>query len=405
MLAHSHFRRIGLGLLALASLSVGAFFWLQPRSGAQTSPVATEAAATAKLERRDLSTSKTISGTIGYGDPRAVEGHKEATVTWLPAPGANVKRGQQLYRADDRPVPLFYGGMPLYRSIEGKGLVGRDVEIVADNLAELGYSLGYRPRAGTWVTPPAASSAQAKSEAPPKSPAEPDSSASPDAAAPPTSAAPPPAPVKIKKGEGVLTAGMITAIKKWQRDLGMPETGTIAVGDVEILSGAVRVESVAVQPGAPANGPLMSVTPTRKVITVAAGMSEAASIERGAAVTVVLPDEKEIPARVLSVGRTLAAPEGTIGDGVPQLTVLVTVDDPAAIAKIDSAEVSVSFAGKAREDVLAAPVEALIALAEGGYAVQTPSGLVAVTTGMFAQGWVEITGDGLAEGTDVVVAS
>lgn len=382
MPAHSHLRRIGFAAGALALLAGGAFLLTGPRSAASPAPAATDPVATAKLERRDLSTSKSISGSIGYGNPRAVEGHRQATVTWLPAPGASIKRGQQLYRADDRPVPLFYGGMPLYREIAGKGLVGRDVEIVADNLAELGYSLGYRPRAGTWVTPPAASPSPA-----------------------PSASAPPVPPVKIKKGEGVLTTGMIAAIKKWQRDLGLPETGTIAVGDVEVLSGAVRVDSVAVQPGAPANGPLMSVTPTRKVITVSAGMSEAASIERGAAVTVILPDEKEIPARVLSVGRTLAAPEGAIGDSTPQLTVTVTVDDPATIAKIDSADVTVGFAGKAREDVLAAPVEALIALAEGGYAVQTSSGLVAVTTGMFAQGWVEITGDGLAEGTDVVVAS
>ncbi|MEU8241072.1 hypothetical protein AB0C07_22745 [Actinoplanes missouriensis] len=385
MPALSHLRRAGLGLAVLLPLSAGAFFWSQPRSQAHPSPAATDTAATATLERRDLSTSKTISGTIGYGTPHAVEGHKEATVTWLPAPGASIRRGQQLYRADDRPVPLFYGGMPLYRAIGGKGLVGRDVRIIADNLEKLGYSLGYRPRAGEWVSSPAV-------------PSRPESSAPPASSAPPT-------PVRIRKGEAVLTTGMIEAIRRWQRDVGLPETGAIAVGDVEVLSGAVRVEAVAVQPGAPANGPLMSVTPTRKVITVAATMAEAASIERGAAVTVILPDEKEVPARVLSVGRTLAAPEGSIGDSTAQLTVTVTVDEPAALTKIDSAEVTVSFAGKVREDVLAAPIEALIALAEGGYAVQTPQGLVAVTTGMFAQGWVEITGDGLAEGTDVVVAS
>ncbi|WP_433789853.1 efflux RND transporter periplasmic adaptor subunit [Actinoplanes sp. CA-252034] len=385
MSAHSHVRRIGLGLIFVLLVTAGIFVFTRHRSTASPDPGPSAAAATAKLERRDLNTSKTIPGTIGYGNPRAVEGHKEATVTWLPAPGASIKRGQQLYRADDRPVTLFYGGMPLYRSIEGKGLVGRDVQIVADNLGKLGYSLGYRPRAGEWVTP----------VSPPAS------SASPAPSSPP----PPPPSVRVKKDEGVLTAAMITAIKKWQRDVGLPETGAIAVGDVEVLSGAVRVESVAVQPGAPANGPLMSVTPTRKVITVAATLTDAASIERGAAVTVILPDSTEIPARVLSVGRTLAAPEGSVGDSTPQLTVTVTVDDPATLAKLDSAEVTVGFTGKAREDVLAAPVEALIALSEGGYAVQTPAGLVAVTTGMFAQGWVEVTGDGLAEGTDVVVAS
>jgi hypothetical protein len=141
------------------------------------------------------------------------------------------------------------------------------------------------------------------------------------------------------------------------------------------------------------------------VITVSAELSEAASIERGAAVTVDLPDERTVPGRVLSVGRALATADGAVADSTPKLTITVTADDTAALAKIDSADVQVNFAGKVRQDVLAAPVEALVALAEGGYAVQTQSGLIAVTTGMFAQGWVEITGDGLAEGTTVVVAS
>jgi hypothetical protein len=61
------------------------------------------------------------------------------------------------------------------------------------------------------------------------------------------------------------------------------------------------------------------------------------------------------------------------------------------------------------------PVSSLVALAEGGYAVRVVSGqdqdgapvseLVAVETGLFADGLVAITSDGLAEGDDVVVAS
>ncbi|GGN97274.1 peptidoglycan-binding protein [Actinoplanes lobatus] len=343
------------GAAVLVAVAV-AVLVLRPRDPGTPTPAATGAVTTTELQRRDLSTSKSISGTIGYGGTRAVDGHKQATVTWLPAPGTTVKRGRQLYRADDLPVPLFYGGMPLYRTITGKGLAGRDVRIIADNLKALGYPIGVQP--------------------------------------------------DTKPVQGaVLTPQLIAAIKRWQRDQGLPETGAIAVGDVEVLAGAVRVESVAVQPGAPATGPLMSVTATRKVITVAADVSEAASIERGAAVTVVLPDERTVPGRVLSVGRVLAAADGAVADATPKLTITVTLKDPKAIAKIDAAEVRVDFAGKVRENVLAAPVEALVALAEGGYAVQTTTGLVAVTTGMFAQGWVEITGDGLTEGTSVVVAS
>ncbi|WP_204301328.1 peptidoglycan-binding protein [Actinoplanes campanulatus] len=340
-------RWVAAGAAVLAAAAV--VLVTRPRDPGTPATAVTEAVATTTLQRRDLSTSKSISGTIGYGPARAVTGHKQATVTWLPAPGATVKRGRQLYRADDLPIPLFYGGMPLYRTITGKGLAGRDVRIIADNLEALGYPIGVQ--------------------------------------------------------RAVLTPQLIAAIKRWQRDQGLPETGAIAVGDVEVLAGAVRVESVAVQPGAPADGPLLSVTATRKVITVAADVSEAASIERGAAVTVVLPDERTVAGRVLSVGRVLAAADGAVGDATPKLAVTVTLNKPKSIAKIDAAEVRVDFAGKVRENVLAAPVEALVALAEGGYAVQTTTGLVAVTTGMFAQGWVEITGDGLTEGTSVVVAS
>ena len=60
-------------------------------------------------------------------------------------------------------------------------------------------------------------------------------------------------------------------------------------------------------------------------------------------------------------------------------------------------------------DVLTVPVAALLALAEGGYAVEVVSDnqrqLVGVTTGLFAEGQVEITGNGITEGTVVVVPS
>ena len=62
--------------------------------------------------------------------------------------------------------------------------------------------------------------------------------------------------------------------------------------------------------------------------------------------------------------------------------------------------------GETREGVLAVPVGALVALSEGGYAVQVATeGLVAVETGLFAKGLVEVTGDGVAEGIAVVTTS
>lgn len=72
------------------------------------------------------------------------------------------------------------------------------------------------------------------------------------------------------------------------------------------------------------------------------------------------------------------------------------------------ADVDVEATSKLAEDVLTVPVTALLALVEGGYAVEVVQAdgtttLVGVTTGMFSDGYVEIAGDGLSDGLRVVV--
>jgi hypothetical protein len=85
--------------------------------------------------------------------------------------------------------------------------------------------------------------------------------------------------------------------------------------------------------------------------------------------------------------------------------VTIAVDDAKAVSGLDQATVDVAFTASQREDVLTVPVAALLALAEGGYGVQVVDGattrVVAVETGMFASGRVEVSGDGIAEGTTV----
>lgn len=347
----------------------------------------------ATLVKMDMSTSQTLPGTLGHGTAHTLKGNRDGIVTWLPTPGKSVKRGQQLYRVDDKPVPLFYGGLPLYRTLADRNTVGRDVRIVADNLRALGYSIGRQPGPGERVP----------QNAPAEQPA-------PAASGAPTTASSTPAVhrVTVRRGDGVLTASLQAAIKRWQTDLQLPATGTVGPGDVAVLTGAVRVDSIAVQPGDSANATLMSITPTAKVITVLADATQAGAIESGDKVTVQLPDNSAAAGRVAAVGTALMVPEGDTGgaNATPKLTVTITVDKPAVIAKIDSADVQVDFIAETHKGVLAAPVGALLALSEGGYAVQIEGGgLVAVEVGIFAKGLVEISGDGLAAGTRVVTTS
>jgi hypothetical protein len=68
------------------------------------------------------------------------------------------------------------------------------------------------------------------------------------------------------------------------------------------------------------------------------------------------------------------------------------------------AAVSVNFARARANQVLSVPVTALLATAGGRYAVQTaapPHQLIPVTTGLFAAGYVQISGRGINPGLQV----
>jgi hypothetical protein len=354
--------------------------------------------ATTAVVRTDLSDARTLDGTLGHGTARALKGSGDGRVTWLPATGTTVTRGHQLYRVDDRPVPLFYGSTPLFRTLDTRGTVGRDVKVVADNLVRLGYDIGAQPAPGTWVQadrqPPAAT---------------PTASESPSADPQPSLTA-----VRVKAGDGILTASLVAAIKRWQNHVGMPATGVLGPGDAVVLPGAVRVAAVQAQPGDPADGQLMSLTSTGKKVTVQFDPTDVGSIRSGEGVTVTLPDNSTVHGSVAEVGRVVQGGGGSAGsDGdsasgtdPAQLTVTVSVDDTAAVRRLDSAPVQVAFAQQTRKGVLAVPVGALLALSEGGYAVQLPDGrLIAVKTGLFAKGRVEISGTGVRAGLKVVTTS
>jgi multidrug efflux pump subunit AcrA (membrane-fusion protein) len=86
---------------------------------------------------------------------------------------------------------------------------------------------------------------------------------------------------------------------------------------------------------------------------------------------------------------------------------IVTINNAEATVGLDEAPVDVDIVSDSASDALAVPVTALLALSEGGYAVEVVDGgstrLVAVETGLFADGFVEITSTGLSAGDIVVV--
>jgi hypothetical protein len=90
----------------------------------------------------------------------------------------------------------------------------------------------------------------------------------------------------------------------------------------------------------------------------------------------------------------------------PSSTIPVTISLSRrhAVTGLDQAAVSVNFAQARANHVLSVPVTALLATAGGGYAVEAaaaPHQLIPVTTGLFAAGYVQVSGRGIHPGLQV----
>jgi hypothetical protein len=386
---HRSWARVVSSVLVAAALLAAAAsvaIWSRGVDAAEKPHTDKIAVQTVEIIRTDLSTRRTLTGSLGYGLPRVVKGGRDGVVTSLPRPGQVLKRGAVVYRVNDDPVPLFYGSVPLYRTLSEPGTVGRDVATVLENLKALGYATGVQPRPGDKVTAP--------DPAPEPQP----STRAPD------SGTPAPTRVTVRAGESVLTAALIRAVRRWQRDVGMPEDGVLSVGDLVVLPGAVRVDTVPAVVGDSAAGELMSVTRTKKVVTARPDAAAAGSMSKGDHVTLRMPDGVEASGRIGSIANVATAAADQ-EPGSPQ-QVTVTIDLTGKASKLDGGDVEINFKGKTRTEVLAVPVNALLALREGGYALQLPDDtLLPVETGLFAMGLVEVTGEGLREGLAVVTTS
>lgn len=307
-------------------------------------------AATADVTKTTLVDKESHDGTLGYGDSSALATRLSGTVTWMPATGATIKRGQPLYKVDSDPIVLMYGTMPAYRSLSS-GDKGTDVKQLEKNL----WALGYR---GFTV-------------------------------------------------DSTFTSATADAVEDWQEDLGLDETGTVDLGRVVFQPSAVRIDSRTVEPGAPAQpgSEMLQVSGTGRVATVQLDVADQRLAEKGAKVDVTLPDGSTVQARISDVETTVEQADDPNGEDETKIN--VTIVFAKAPAGLDEAAVTALFVASQRENVLTVPVDALLALSEGGYGLQVVDGnttkIVAVETGLFADGRVEVSGQGISEGTKVGV--
>lgn len=198
------------------------------------------------------------------------------------------------------------------------------------------------------------------------------------------------------------------AVARWEADLGNEADGIVQAGQVEVVPEGATVGDVHVEPGEQVayGRPLLDLLATRRVVTAQLPVGHADLLAEGDSVEVELPDGTTVAGVVTEISTVARVEEGS-GDTV--LDVTIALEAFESELELSAAPVDVNVVSNAAEDVLAAPVSALVALAEGGYALEVvnPDGtthLVRVETGEYADSRVEVSGDGLDEGTEVVVA-
>jgi hypothetical protein len=352
----------GAGVMTLALAGGGGFILNRDDSnggdaaGADTADSDTPTTSTATVTRKDLQERQELDGTLGFGEESDVSLAAQGIITALPALGTIVDRGQTIVEVDSLPIPLLFGDRPFWRSMDANSEDGVDIQELESNLVELGF---------------------ATSDA--------------------------------LTVDNKWTAATTTAVKKWQKSLGRDETGVVTPGDAVVLPGAVRISGHPTEVGGGAGGPVVQVTGTAREVTIDLEATKQSLISIGQPVEIELPDGTITTGTVSEVGTVAEADENSDPQqpSTPTIEVTVSLSDPAAAGNLDHAPVTVRVVTSAATGVLAVPVDALLALSEGGFAVELvgsgrTTNLVSVETGAFADGWVEITGD-IEEGDEVVV--
>ncbi|WP_424868775.1 peptidoglycan-binding protein [Streptomyces sp. SAI-229] len=365
-----------------------------------------------EVVRATLTERTEVDGRLGYGTEIPLPVKATGTVTGLPETGTTVKRGGTLLRVDDRPVVLLYGSLPMYRDL---GLTttasGGGTASGGDTASEGGTT----PGGGTTASGEGKTGGGAGGGG----------AASPSAQPAPTGTGA--AAVTELKGMDVLqfetnlaalgytgftvdetfTRKTADAVERWQKSLGTPGTGRVGIGDVIYSAGKVRIGRPGVRLGEAVTGDALTYTGTTRKVVVDASAADASWAVRGAAVRVRLPDGRTVEGEVASVGRQASAPEGGFGEdgsgqGGATVPVTVTIEDQKSVGRLESGPVTVEYAGREAKDVLTVPVAALVALAEGGHGLETADGgFIAVKTGLFADGKVEVSGSAVRAGVKV----
>ncbi|MED5410661.1 MAG: hypothetical protein VYE36_08495, partial [Chloroflexota bacterium] len=233
--------------------------------------------------------------------------------------------------------------------------------------------------------------------------------------------------IKTLGSDWDFNAATTAAITKLQADMNLILSGEILLGEVVFTPGTslVKSSSTLKSVGDKMNvgTELFYLTPIEKVETkiesdgsvkiqreslqaveIQVDVSDRGLVNEGSKVEIELPDESVVEGTVREVATLAVVPQ----EGDPFLEVLIAVEGTTEYFEWTGATVTINVTKELASGVLASPVNGLLALLSGGYALEivtaTGTNLIPVETGIYADGWVEVSGPGLQPGTEIIVA-
>lgn len=320
---------------------------------------------TTPVVRQDLTTAESFEAMLGYGEVVPLAAGRDGILSWMPKEGTVIRRGDVVAEIDGTPTRLLYGARPAWRRLAVGERDGPDIRQLNDNLAELGYA--------------------ERDDLP----------------------------------DDEFDWRTREAVYRWQDDLDVTRTGVVELGDVMFLPFEIRVGTVDTDPGTGvgAGQVLAYATGTGQVVIMDVDPASLVGMSERSPVVIHLPDRTRMNGVIRSIGRVVSAagPDTSPTIEVEVVPVVGGAGDGRSEAggsvpagNFEIVPVVVEIERVLAEDVLVVPVGALLASADGGYAVErvTAGGteLVTVEPGRFADLLVEITGD-ISAGDDVVVSS
>jgi len=344
-------RKVGLWAALVVIVGAGGAGWLVAISRGGTAPLPSDPIhqTVITLEPVTLTTTASFSATIGYL-PALVKAVTAVSgvVTGLPAVGSVIGQGQTLFEVDGEPTILLYGSVPEWRTLDSGASPGADIQELQKNLNQLGYDDGY--------------------------------------------------PLVEN---GVYSSSTSYAVQRFLSAKGLTPATQLTYGAVLYAPGPLYVSGLAVGLGATVSGgsQILAVTTTERTVT---GSYSGFGLALGQRANVSPASGPADPTGTVS---SLVAQNS---NGSSQEAVTVTL---AGSPVLPTGEIAaqVSVLTQSVKNTLAVPVQALVALVEGGYALEVPTlggreHLIAVHVGITgSNNVVQVSGAAVRPGLRVLV--